>query len=112
MACNSIPDLVHKIRELEDEVESLRDALEESENRQGSPLSDDEWDWIKKNKVDYVGKSFDKIVNYRHYNKEIGGYWLNSAAFFPELENGKFPTIDKGMEYVINPLNIQMMNFV
>ena len=64
------------------------------------------WEWIKKNKVDYVGKSFDKIVNYRHYNKEIGGYWLNSAAFFPELENGKFPTIDKGMEYVINPLNI------
>ena len=48
-ACNSIPDLVHRIRELEDEVESLRDALEESENRRNEPFTDEEFDWIKKN---------------------------------------------------------------
>lgn len=48
-ACNSIPDLIHRIRELEDEVESLRDALEESENRQRSPLTDEEWAWIVRN---------------------------------------------------------------
>ena len=49
MACNSIPDLVHRIRELEDEVESLRDALEEPENRRKEPFTDEEFDWIKKN---------------------------------------------------------------
>lgn len=48
-ACNSIPDLVHRIHELEDEVESLRDALEESESRQRSPLTDEELAWIVRN---------------------------------------------------------------
>lgn len=48
-ACNSIPDLIHRIRELEDEIESLRDALEESESRQRSPLTDEEWAWIVRN---------------------------------------------------------------
>lgn len=64
------------------------------------------WDWINTNKVKYNGESFDKVVNYRHYNSTIGGYWLNSTAFFPELEEGHFPTIDDGMEYPIKPLNI------
>lgn len=48
-ACNSIPDLIHRIRELENEVDSLRDALEESENRRKEPFTDEEFDWIKKN---------------------------------------------------------------
>lgn len=48
-ACNSIPDLIYRIRELEEEVESLREALEESESRQRSPFTYEEWDWIKKN---------------------------------------------------------------
>lgn len=64
------------------------------------------WDWIKSNKVDYKGDSVDTEINYRHYNNSIGGYWLNSTMFFPELEEGKFPTIDNGMEYTIKPKNI------
>ena len=44
-ACNSIPDLIHRIRELENEVDSLRDALEESENRLNGLLTDEERDW-------------------------------------------------------------------
>lgn len=48
-ACNSIPDLIHRIRELEEEVESLRDALKESESRQRSLLTDEEWAWIVRN---------------------------------------------------------------
>lgn len=66
------------------------------------------WNWVKENKVDYKEPDglFDKQVNYRHYNKDIGGYWLNSMAFYPELEEGKFPTIDSGMEYKIKPKDI------
>lgn len=66
------------------------------------------WGYIDNNKVKYNAGDglFDKHVNYRHYNQEIGGYWLNSMAFYPELEDGEFPTIDEGMEYVIKPLNI------
>lgn len=48
-ACNSIPDLIHRIRELEDEVESLRYALEESENKLKELFTDEERDWILMN---------------------------------------------------------------
>lgn len=66
------------------------------------------YNYILKNKIEYENEDgdFDKIVNYRHYNSSIGGYWLNSMAFFPELENGEFPTIDSGMEYKIKPIDI------
>lgn len=48
-ACNSIPDLIHRIHELEDEVESLRDALEESESHPKILLTDEDWNWILRN---------------------------------------------------------------
>jgi hypothetical protein len=69
---------------------------------------DEIWKYIDNKKVKYVAGDglFDKHVSYRHYNRDIGGYWLNSMAFYPELEDGEFPTIDEGMEYVIKPLDI------
>lgn len=60
---------------------------------------------ILNNKVNLTGE-LDKHVNYRHYNSDIGGYWLNSMAFYPELVDGEFPTIESGMEYVIKPMDI------
>lgn len=64
------------------------------------------YDYILSSKVKFDGE-VDRVVNYRHYNSSIGGYWLNSMAFYPELNSdGSFPRIDKGMEYIIKPMDI------